>query len=329
MSHDVTAEDFSFASTTASSFTFERTFNSIAEILYHCSVHSNPASQGGTVQNGRINVLEATASTDVSVESLNAIDGAYEAGEDFRVLATLKNNGAESSGMFNVNFYASTDNIITSGDTLLETKSIGNINAGESENIDESVALPANMLKGDYFIGIIIDLADNNLNNNTGVDEMPVYVFTEFTMNAGLNDAWFDPVTDGQGFFITIFPELGFVSLAWFTYDTELPPLDATANLGDPGHRWLTGIGPVSGDQAVLNIEMTSGGIFDDPKMVDRTDPPGSDGTFTLKFKNCSSGTLEYDITSIDSQGTVPIERVAIDNVRLCNALLRESQLDQ
>ena len=62
--------------------------------------------------NGRINVVEATTSTDVSVESVNAIDGAYEAGEDLRVLATLKNNGAESSGMFNVNFYASTDAII-------------------------------------------------------------------------------------------------------------------------------------------------------------------------------------------------------------------------
>ena len=328
-SHDVTADDFSFASQTASSFTFERTFNSVAEILYHCTVHSSPASQGGVGMNGRINVVEATTSTDVSVESVNAIDGAYEAGEDFRVLATLKNNGAENSGMFNVKFYASTDAIITSGDTLLGTKSISNINAGAIENIDESVDLPVSMLKGDYFVGIIIDLDDSDTSNNTGVDELTVYVFIEFTMNAGLNDAWFNPVTNGQGFFITIFPDLGFASIAWFTYDTELPPLDAIANLGDPGHRWLTGVGQIIGDEAVLSIELTSGGIFDTPAEIERTDPPGSDGTFTLKFKNCSSGTLEYDITSIDSQGTVPIVRAAADNVRLCNALLRESQLDQ
>ena len=49
-----------------------------------------------------------------------------------------------------------------------------------------------------------------------------------FLINAGLNDAWYFPDTDGQGFFITVFPDLGAVSLAWFTYDTELPPLDAT-----------------------------------------------------------------------------------------------------
>jgi len=64
-----------------------------------------------------------------------------------------------------------------------------------------------------------------------------------FVMNAGLNDAWYNPITDGQGFFITVFPDRGVVSLAWFTYDTALPADDATANLGSPGHRWLTALG--------------------------------------------------------------------------------------
>jgi hypothetical protein len=72
-----------------------------------------------------------------------------------------------------------------------------------------------------------------------------------FVMNAGLNDAWYNPFTDGQGFFITVFPDIGLVNLAWFTYDTELPADDATANLGSPGHRWLTAIGSYDGDQAV------------------------------------------------------------------------------
>ena len=82
-------------------------------------------------------------------------------------------------------------------------------------------------------------------------------------INAGMNDAWFNPTTDGQGFFITVFPDLGVVSLAWFTYDTELPPVDVTANLGGPGHRWLTAIGPIVDKQVTMNIEMTSGGIFE------------------------------------------------------------------
>ncbi len=326
-SHDVTADDFSFQSVTSSGFTFEMTFNSIAEILYHCSVHSSPASAGGTLQNGRINVVAAASSTDVSIETVNAIDGAYEAGEDFRVRATLKNNGNEASGLFSINIYASTDDDITTGDTLLGATDINDISVGESENIDESIDLPEGLAVGDYFIGAIIDLDDNDLSNNTNVDETPIFVFTEFTMNAGLNDAWFNPATSGQGFFITIFPELGFVSLAWFTYDTELAPMDATANLGDPGHRWFTALGSIDGDGSEMEITVTSGGLFDTPPGDDlvRRD----DGTITLKFNNCNEGTASYNIPSIDAQGEVPIERVAIDNVTLCNALLRDSQLAQ
>lgn len=325
--HDVTADDFSFQSETSSSFSFQKTFNSIEEILYHCTVHSRPASSGGTLQNGRINVVAAAGPTDVSVESINATDGAYEAGEDFQVKATFKNNGDEDSGAFSARFYASTDSNITSGDTLLGTENISSISAGASKNINESIDLPEGLAIGDYFIGVIIDLDDNDASNNTNVDGTPIYVFTDFTMNAGLNDAWFNPVTDGQGFFITIFPNAGFVSLAWFTYDTELPPMDATANLGDPGHRWITAAGLFIDDEVVLDVVLTSGGLFDQASNVLRTDPPGSDGTLTLKFDNCNSGTIEYDITSIDEQGTVPIRRIATDNVALCNALLRESQL--
>ena len=146
----------------------------------------------------------------------------------------------------------------------------------------------------------------------------------EFVMNAGLNDAWFDPITDGQGFFVTVFPDLGFVSLAWFTYDTELPAEDATANLGWPGHRWLTAVGPINGDTAVLNIDIATGGLFDTATDVQHTDPPGSDGTITLTFSDCSSGLVEYNIPSINSTGSVPISRAAADNIVLCEALSGE-----
>jgi formylglycine-generating enzyme required for sulfatase activity len=143
----------------------------------------------------------------------------------------------------------------------------------------------------------------------------------EFQINPGLNDAWYDRDTDGQGFFITVLPDLGVVSLAWFTYDTELPPEDATANLGDPGHRWLLAVGSFTGNKAILQIEMTSGGIFDTPTDIDRTDPPGSDGSIILTFDSCNSGTVEYNITSINRQGIVPIQRVADDNIVICEAL--------
>jgi hypothetical protein len=160
----------------------------------------------------------------------------------------------------------------------------------------------------------------NNLDGCNSIEEIMAGVNVS-KINPGLNDAWFNPNTDGQGFFITVFPDLGYVSLAWFTYDTELPPIDATANLGDPGHRWLTGVGLIDGNQVLMNIEMTSGGLFDTATVIERTDPPGSDGTIILTFDSCNSGTVEYDIPSINRQGIVPIQRVAGDNIALCEVL--------
>lgn len=140
-----------------------------------------------------------------------------------------------------------------------------------------------------------------------------------FEINAGLNDAWYYPATDGQGFFITVFPDLESVSLAWFTYDTERPSEDVEAILGDAGHRWLTATGPYSGNDAQLEISLTSGGIFDSAEPVPVSEPGG---IILLHFDSCDSGTVTYNIPSISRNGTLPIERVAQDNVALCEAIL-------
>jgi Leucine-rich repeat (LRR) protein len=139
-------------------------------------------------------------------------------------------------------------------------------------------------------------------------------------MNVGLNDAWYYPTTDGQGFFITVFPDIGYVLLSWFTYDTERPAEDVTAIVGEPGHRWFNALGAISGNSAILDITIASGGLFDSPKGISES----HDGTITLTFETCESGTVEYDIPSINQKGTVPIQRVAADNVALCEALISE-----
>jgi plastocyanin len=172
--HDVTADDASFASQTSSNFVFSRTFNSIEEVLYYCSVHSSPGQNRDTRQNGRINVVAATAVTDVSVDSVDAVGGSHETGENLIVKAVLNNTGAADSGMFNIDFYLSTDETITNADTLIGTESITNIASGAVSNIEATVALPANLDIGDYYIGAIIDLDDTNLTNNTNMDESPI-----------------------------------------------------------------------------------------------------------------------------------------------------------
>jgi hypothetical protein len=142
----------------------------------------------------------------------------------------------------------------------------------------------------------------------------------EFQINPGLNDAWYNSATDGQGFLVVVYPDIKEMYVAWFTFDTERPPENVTAQLGDPGHRWLTAQGSYDGDSASLTIFVTRGGVFDAPEPPAMTDPAG-DGTMTLKFANCTEGLVNYEITSLGISGKIPIERIALDNVPLCEVL--------
>lgn len=200
--HDVTADDFSFASPLAASFTYDRVFSSSGEVLYHCTVHSAPGLDRNSNMNGRITIEDAG---------------------------------------------------------------------------------------------------------------------TGFMINAGLNDSWYNPATPGQGFFITVFPELQSIFLAWFTYDTSRPGPGVGAVLGEPGHRWLTAFGSYTGDMATLGVELTEGGVFNSAQpMVTQS----GDGTIDIIFDGCNSGTINYEITSAGVSGQIPIERIALDNVPVCEALL-------
>lgn len=139
-----------------------------------------------------------------------------------------------------------------------------------------------------------------------------------FSINPGLNDAWFNPATNGQGFFVNVFEDAGIVFVAWFTYDTERPPEDVEAILGEPGHRWITAQGPFDGTTALLDITVTEGGVFDSPAPA----PTGSvQGTMTLEFESCAAGTVSYRLPDLGLENEVPIQRVVQDNVALCEAL--------
>lgn len=151
----------------------------------------------------------------------------------------------------------------------------------------------------------------NSVNEILG--EVPLH-----ELNAGLSDAWFNLQTNGQGFLIIVFPEIKQVFVAWFTYDTERPPGDVTAILGEAGHRWLTAQGKFEDNIAELILYVTQGGVFDSEEPKPGTDPYGE---LMLEFATCNSGKVIYDIPSIFQQGEVQIERIALDNVPLCYLL--------
>lgn len=140
-----------------------------------------------------------------------------------------------------------------------------------------------------------------------------------FRINAGLNDAWYNPDTNGQGFLVVVWENIETMFVAWFSYDAERPAQDVTAILGEPGHRWLTAQGPFAGDSAVLDVYVTRGGVFDSAEPA--VDPPVKDGTMRLDFSDCNSAVVSYDIPSAGLSGEIPIERIVTDNIALCESL--------
>ncbi len=139
-----------------------------------------------------------------------------------------------------------------------------------------------------------------------------------FLINPGLNDVWYDINTNGQGFYIVVFPEIEVVSVAWFTFDTERPDDSVNAFLGGPGQRWLTAQGNFAGNIASLDIYSTEGGVFDSSEPIPVTT---QDGTMVVEFTDCKAGIVTYDIPSAGLQGEIAIQRVALDNVPLCEVL--------
>ena len=172
--------------------------------------------------------------------------------------------------------------------------------------------------------GITVDNADKVLVTDAGHGTIVILRFLgtaeKFPINAAISDAWFNPVTSGQGFLINVFPEIKQVFLAWFTYDVERPPGDVDAILGDPGHRWLTAQGAYATDRALLEIAVTHGGVFDAPVPI--PEQTIDQGSLYIEFSDCNSGTVTYDIEHANVQGVIPIERIVTDNVPFCEELV-------
>ncbi len=232
-------------------------------------------------------------------------------------IAMAKRNGdpnsATSQWFFNMddNSFLDSDN---GGFTVF-----GEVSEDSLAVLDAINALPI-VNAGQFFSEL--PLFDWSPGDSIGLDNfvvLSVEEFGDFQINPGLNDAWYNPATAGQGFFINVFPDAGSMFVAWFTYDVERPAPDVTATLGEPGHRWITAQGAFTGDRANLSATLTSGGIFDSasPAPVNEINY----GTIEIVFTGCDAAEVRYDFPGQSLTGTVEIQRVVKDNVALCEAL--------
>lgn len=146
------------------------------------------------------------------------------------------------------------------------------------------------------------------------VEDIPVSN-AAFSINPGLNDAWYYPGTSGQGFSVTVFSNVKRVMLIWFTFDTVMPDESTASVVGDPDQRWLVAEGYYDGAIAEMDLYSMSGGVFD----FAETNPNlRFVGTATLSFDNCDSGLVAYDMPDAGLAGEIPIQRINQDNVARC-----------
>lgn len=158
------------------------------------------------------------------------------------------------------------------------------------------------------------------LSSNLITIERITVLDTSFKINAGLSGAWFNPDTSSQGLFFEILPGSQQVFSGWFTYDTVLPPVDATAIVGAAGQRWVSAQGAINGNQVVMDVVLTSNGLFLSNQAVDISEP-GSYGTVTVTFTDCSNAIVDFDLPVAQQSGQFNIVRISSDNVALCEQL--------
>jgi hypothetical protein len=137
-------------------------------------------------------------------------------------------------------------------------------------------------------------------------------------LNAGLNDAWVSAEAPLQGMFVTVFPSLKLVFLAWFTFDS-IATDGTSATFGASDQRWVTAVGSFSGATATLNAELTTGGSFNSSVPAPTQDT--NYGTITLNFTSCEEATVSFDFPGPGQAGELTINRVLPDGVALCEAL--------
>ena len=123
----------------------------------------------------------------------------------------------------------------------------------------------------------------------------------DFAINEGLNGAWFDPATPGQGMFVDVVAEAGQFVLGWFTYGANGP-----TGRPDDEHAWTTAQGTFLGDTATLDAFLTTGGRFDDPAPVSTR----KIGRVVVKFSDCDHGSVQYSFDDGRS-GAFPLARIA------------------
>ncbi len=84
----------------------------------------------------------------------------YYPGQTINVTHRTTNVGSEDASAVHLDFYASTNNFISAGDHLLDTRDYGNLAPGNSVFVNSTIDLPSDLPPGQYYVGFIASEPD-------------------------------------------------------------------------------------------------------------------------------------------------------------------------
>lgn len=100
---------------------------------------------------------------DLFANYMTALDSTASLGGTLGVRFNVQNNGTIASGVYDVDVYASTNNIISTGDTFLGTFTRPSLGVGGSSTVVSNVTIPGGMNPGNYYIGMLVEPGVNEI----------------------------------------------------------------------------------------------------------------------------------------------------------------------
>ena len=139
----------------------------------------NLIAQGVLLDAFKIEKIDGLPTPDLDLQLIDAPAGTFSPGEEILITANVANIGssAASDGIISLDFHASIDNLITSGDPFIGTcQPTGGIPVGNLGSFTCSEVIPLDLPNGTYFIGGILDYSDLDNTNHTNFDATKITV---------------------------------------------------------------------------------------------------------------------------------------------------------
>jgi len=123
------------------------------------------SNESNNVSNVVTITVAAAAAPDLVASSLTA-PSSGTAGTSISIGDTVTNSGMAAAGAFDVGIYLSTNNVISTSDTLLGSRTVTSLAVGAGSNGLGTITLPGNLASGTYYLGAIADDSDAVIESN-------------------------------------------------------------------------------------------------------------------------------------------------------------------